>query len=770
MNEQPLQSILQRLANEAVPPNRVNLLPGIRSRLTTQTGSSMKGVPPETSTRRAIMTKSIGSLARLAALVAVSAALVALLGWTIRSLAPKASPQAALPTSSATIQGRATEILPTVTPTSKATRTPIPPSTSRALPGVSLRVEGNFPTSPAEASVYTQQIAKPLTVENAKAIAAQLGVRGNLYTAPSEGSGEVYVVSDGRRSITFVETASYLSYFDYDAMLDQNGAPPFEEQKTIAEMFLKEHGLADFPHALEALDNNLGTLRVVPLLEGRPVRQAAFESPNIDLRINRKGQVIELSYGWSGASSAGSFPILSAQEAWQKVLDGAEQGISTAWLLDQPRTLQTWLRSYPLGQRATFYGYFGRPLQPLEAGVDPLVTFANLSLRGEKLAAFLGAFQVTDFVQITGTVQEDDRGVRFIQLESWQRSPYPDDTLSGTLRRQGDTVRLESKGRAFILPDVPADVPDGLQVEVRGVIVDGNLDWSFIQSGETGEWGNQGIQTFVEPASGSPTPAPTPLPEGMRPGDQVEGLEVTVHVQPGGFGLLTLDERLWINVQAPTPDGLAALDNLPVRVWGTAGAPLNGQPAIRIDRYEEIYPGLRIQAWLGTWQQTQIEGQDVLLFTAQDSTLENVQPGTQYVLFSPALNTGSPNVHGGVGTPGMAVIYEGLLIQGEQFGGYPVIHTYSGAVAGKRQNLDGYTFAAPEPESPGPGAEIGLPKGEAVVDNIELVYFTVNTRGGPRSPDTPPIYIQPVWRFLGHYADGTRLEIMVQALKAVYSK
>ena len=217
------------------------------------------------------------------------------------------------------------------------------------LPGVSLLLETAYPTSPAEVNVYTQQVAQPLTVENVQAIATQLGVQGDIYTAPSEGSGFVYVVSDGNRSITFVETAGYYSYTDFNALMDQNGAPPFEEQKAIAEAFLKEHGLADFPHTFEALDNNYGTLRVVPLIEGRPVRHESFDGPHIDLRINGKGQVSGLDYAWPGAAPAGSFPILSAQEAWQKVLEGAAHGISAAWLLDRPRTLQTWLRTYPTG-------------------------------------------------------------------------------------------------------------------------------------------------------------------------------------------------------------------------------------------------------------------------------------------------------------------------------------------------------------------------------------------------------------------------------------
>ena len=144
-----------------------------------------------------------------------------------------------------------------------------------------------------------------------------------------------------------------------------------------------------------------------------------------------------------------------------------------------------------------------------------------------------------------------------------------------------------------------------------------------------------------------------------------------------------------------------------------------------------------MQAWLGTWQQTQVEGQQVLLFTAQDSTLPDVPAGTQYVLFSPPLATGGPDVHGGVGRPGDTVLYEGLVVPGQQFGGYPVIHIYSGAIENVRQNLDGYATATPEPDMPGTNTAPSLPQGEVIIDSIELVYYHDGHARRPAQPERP---------------------------------
>jgi hypothetical protein len=775
MKKETLRSILRRQAEETIPPAGVDLWPAVRERLSASNAHLPGAVQRQGQHRRANPMKAFSGFARSAAWIVLAAVLIALVSWSIRRLAPQpvtpAVSEETVVTARPPVDATPIPSAEATTPTALVpTPTPLPASSSGLLPGASLRLEAAFPEAPVEVNVYTQAIAQPLTAENARAMATQLGVLGHVYNAPSEGGGPVYTVHDGRRSVTFVDKPGYFLYSDTSILLDQNGAPPLEEQIAIAEAFLKEHGLADFPHNFETLDNNLGSLRVVPLLEDRPVRHGTFDGPQIDLRINRQGQVIQFSYAWPGADPAGLFPILSAAEAWQQVLDGKSRGISAAWLLNQPRTLQTWERIYPLAQRVELYGYVGRPLQPVEPGVDPLVTFANLPVQGEKLPAFLQAFQVADFVQIWGQVQEDAAGLRTFQLEGWQLSPYPDVNRSGAIRRQGEAVYLDSEGQSLLLPDVPAEVPDGVQVETRGVVVEGPqpaFDWSYIQTGVTGEWGNSILNNFAQlDLSAAPEPTGTPLPEGERPGDRVEGLEATVSIYPEGIGLLTLDQSRWFYVEAPYPEGMAQLNNLPVRVWGEAAEPVNDQPSIRIERYEEVYPGLRMQAWLGTWENAQIDGQAAMLFTAQDSTLEGVQPGTQYVIFSPPLTTGGPEVHG-VGLPGRQVIYEGLLIPGQQFGGFPVIHIYSGAVEEVRTNLDGYEITMAEPFVSGEEGGSGLPQGEVVIDAIELAYITTETRGGPRDPNYP-VYVEPAWRFVGHYADGTKLEILVQALREEY--
>ena len=67
-------------------------------------------------------------------------------------------------------------------------------------------------------------------------------------------------------------------------------------------------------------------------------------------------------------------------------------------------------------------------------------------------------------------------------------------------------------------------------------------------------------------------------------------------------------------------------------------------------------------------------------------------------------------------------------------------------------------------ESVQPGTEDFMPP-ELTIESVELVYYAPEprTRRGGAGSDT--IYLQPAWRFYGHYSDGSQVEFLVQALK-----
>ena len=56
---------------------------------------------------------------------------------------------------------------------------------------------------------------------------------------------------------------------------------------------------------------------------------------------------------------------------------------------------------------------------------------------------------------------------------------------------------------------------------------------------------------------------------------------------------------------------------------------------------------------------------------------------------------------------------------------------------------------------------------EATIERVELVYYISDPRYLP-DPEAAEQYIQPAWRFYGHYSNGNEFEILIQALKQEY--
>ena len=57
---------------------------------------------------------------------------------------------------------------------------------------------------------------------------------------------------------------------------------------------------------------------------------------------------------------------------------------------------------------------------------------------------------------------------------------------------------------------------------------------------------------------------------------------------------------------------------------------------------------------------------------------------------------------------------------------------------------------------------------DATIEKVELVYHLSDPRYAPPAANASPQYIQPAWRFQGHYSNGDEFEILVQALKQEY--
>jgi LysM repeat protein len=399
--------------------------------------------------------------------------------------------------------------------------------------------------------------------------------------------------------------------------------------------------------------------------------------------------------------------------------------------------------------------------------------------------------------------------------------------LMGTLEQQGDQVVLSTQdGLTLIMPELPAELRLPMEnVYALGTQVGDTYEWRSIDLRAMGGGGGGGGSTglYGLNLSGTPIPfptaslTPTPVPgafasaypytvaqgdtlgsiaalfgttpeELMRvngmtdPGSlsvgqvllvpapdsmAVEGmrglLNVTIFktldgtletrytfVDEGGHNYYTLRGNL---------EGLDEYQNRPILVWGTAEI---GQDSIDsllvVDRFEPVHPQVSFQIVYATTRNDTVEGQPVNLLTLDD--------GKTYVaLFA----DGTP--HGGsLGNDDTRIQAEVLILPDEGFGGYPALRVFG---TSSMDQGDGKPFVleltASEPyfidESlSGPPEEMPT----ATIDKIELVYFIVNARYKAADPEAGPAYVQPMWRFTGHYSTGGEFEVLIQALKPEY--
>ncbi|HET6822837.1 MAG TPA: LysM peptidoglycan-binding domain-containing protein [Anaerolineales bacterium] len=226
------------------------------------------------------------------------------------------------------------------------------------------------------------------------------------------------------------------------------------------------------------------------------------------------------------------------------------------------------------------------------------------------------------------------------------------------------------------------------------------------------------------------------------------------------FGFYSKQEdgsMLFAFLENVTYEALLPYHNRPLDIWGTVEyVDKNGTPVISVEKYEAPYPDLQFQVLKGTQQMTQLEGQQVALFTASD--------GTTYAQLQ-AISLPDITI---VGPEGSEVLLETLAVPGETFGGYPTIHVFSAAMAvnPKDGQPNEITIEADRPiffNEQGTPQNITSPS--LTIEKVELVYYIPDPRYSNQNPTPGPHYLQPAWRFYGHYSDGSEVEFLVQALK-----
>ena len=251
-------------------------------------------------------------------------------------------------------------------------------------------------------------------------------------------------------------------------------------------------------------------------------------------------------------------------------------------------------------------------------------------------------------------------------------------------------------------------------------------------------------------------------------GQRLEGVQgtLTVNIYRKPDGRQRVEYLLWTpeNYYALTGANLNALDayhNRPLIVWGvvTGYQTQYPIPIVSVERFEIPFPDLGFQILTGTQELVTIDGQQVTLFTSQDGQV-----------YAQIMSNGEPD-SAILGREGDTVFMEVLVVPDEMFGNYPAMRVFSGGVATSPKNGQPVEVevTADRPyvmEEPQDSQPVVVPT--LTIETIELAYFTSDPAYAQSYPAAMTPYIQPVWRFYGHYSDGSEVEVLVQALKQEY--
>lgn len=393
-----------------------------------------------------------------------------------------------------------------------------------------------LPAVPGPTTVW-QQGMNEMTQEQMRDLANRFGFTGPLYTDPwydqmlQDNPGiwpgpRSYYVFDGSRTLSFY--GANISYFDNGAMVNVAGwtLMPWEQARPIAEAFLNERGLLDFPY--EVVPNPYGGDDVAFYRQVNGVRSTTAE---ISVSVTPEGKVLAAYVQpFSAFTAVGDYPLISAEEAWQLVQGTPDYLRVFHTIYTDPATIQPyvdpnaseyryWSRTYQNGEAITMYFY---PIvyNALD-GSAPLVRAGEFNLAASEADLQLMAANANQNIRLTGTVQGDTLYAQSIQVTSVQvLGDYQEwQSREGTIRRADGQTYLDSiEGETLIIPGAPADLPDGEQVYVNGPIIEaGEPFGTFIWTGI-----DKVVVYTEEPGVFEPGTFPTPVPIGQVNIDKVE--------------------------------------------------------------------------------------------------------------------------------------------------------------------------------------------------------------------------------------------------------
>jgi hypothetical protein len=693
---------------------------------------------------------------------------------------------------------------------------------SGTFSGTEFILQIELPGMPDKITVYQQPTVTAMSVADFRKLADRFGLQGTIYTQAMpilydmarEGASKPadirtsYILFDGTRQLSGGDWGG-VSYYDRGVTpYTQPGEAPAAEQIIpLAEAFLKERGLLDFPYRAEVNPYAPDMVSFYRVIEDKPLA-----SSEIEVQMGAGNQVISVSYHLAEIQPVGDYPIRSAQEAWDALVAGnitwdqmSFWTYSTTPIPVDPSwpVYQGWQPQYHPDETAELLGYIAA-YQPAEGEQAPIrLTVGDLELSASDTDRQILAGLTDRQLLITGQIRQTERGGLVLDVTGWQDSNATTATFTGSIQRQGENaLLLRSDGVTFWLPHTPATLTDGLQVDCYGWETTRQengypvLEWNYLQTPPTSEMGatttvssdgaalppdqplatvspapssgtSSGSEGAVDPAAKMIGPDTVPTPPNFAPGNTAEAVEGQLYATVSGnedgsytysiqLGEMPLTGQGWYaELSGSQLEALSKFDRQWVRVWGQYGD--NEWPVINVERFEVVDPSRTVQAWLGQVVTETIESQVVNVL---------ITPDQQHLVIASSVHWPDAYLYSPY-EPGRQVIFEGVL-RSETLGGYPVmedINWVSNDTVDQMTSASEYTLPMrPEvyPYVPPPP----LLPGKAIVDQVELAYSVTYTY--VEATNTTLQFVQPVWRFTGHTEDGTRFVILMQAVDPQY--
>ncbi|MBK8986932.1 MAG: hypothetical protein IPM39_12790, partial [Chloroflexi bacterium] len=408
-----------------------------------------------------------------------------------------------------------------------------------ALAAAVFSLNATLPETPAETAVLAAA-AMPFTGEQAQQLAARLGFGGPVYTEvfpeigqatanlPAEAAAppqliQTFYLFDGPRVLNVTESAAF--YTDNSVAFDYLNPLPFDQAAPIAEVFLQERGLLDFAYALRPGWGE--EVFVVRLVDGRAASQ-----PEISVGVGGGGQVAFATYQMLQPPAAlGSYPLISAAAAWQHLQDGVTADIVTTIVTSSATAppadtggFQYWPRQQQSGPDVHLYAW-PAVYAPISGAGPPRIHVLNYGLQADEATLAAMAGQVGQTIHVWGSL---DTGMNTLAVAGWEPAPQLNPLFkAGVIQRAAGQTRLQDgqSGETFILPDVPADVPEGAAVNV--------FAWAARQTGQAFpvlDW--EGID--MQMAAGGETAVSPPTANAPYSQITIDRVELAYHITATG--------------------------------------------------------------------------------------------------------------------------------------------------------------------------------------------------------------------------------------------